>query len=261
MQVLKTALRHSAIHALTAPFPFATVPSDIKSEVSDLNGQGYTSVGQLFSPKECQEIRDEITARIGTGKARFTETSNYHVVQSPLTLHRAIEKLLEGPIPRIAEAFFRRQLFLSDVDCRRVYPCTAEEIHAMGPSSSNWHKDIRGRQIKMMVYLTDVGPQDSTFAFVPGSQNHRTFIYSESRFSDTEIKAIGTPIDWTDPEGTGMLFDTNIVHRLTRRATAAVRDTLTLYFTPGQSLHKIDFSSKSPEVVRMCTGSNFFKRT
>ena len=45
-----------------------------------------------------------------------------------------------------------------------------------------------------------------------------------------------------------MLFDTNLVHRLTRRANARVRDTVTFYYTPGQSLYKLDYDRADPSL-------------
>ena len=43
----------------------------------------------------------------------------------------------------------------SDVDIRRVLPANYRDIHSKGKSNSDWHKDIRGKQIKIMIYLTD----------------------------------------------------------------------------------------------------------
>jgi len=96
--------------------------------------------------------------------------------------------------------------------------------------------------VKMLVYLTDVTASDNNFAFVPGSHlgQHRRTSFGESRVSDAEVAKMEVdPVEVFGAAGTAVIFDTNIVHRLRRRMSASTRDTMTFYYTPGQSLRNI----------------------
>ena len=44
---------------------------------------------------------------------------------------------------------------------------------------------------------------------------------------------------FTGNKGDAMLFNTNITHRLNRKQNARIRDTITIYFTPGQHISNI----------------------
>jgi len=130
---------------------------------------------------------------------------------------------------------------------RRVMPAKDENIFSnIGYSSSSWHRDTRGRQLKMMVYLSDVGEKDSCFSFLPKTHSGnypRKNTYMESRFSDDSVEKMGIErIDWLGKAGEAYLFDTNLIHRLCRKPEAKLRDSFTCYFTPGQELRDLDFS-------------------
>lgn len=258
MSKLKSNLRHSVLNMLTAPNMLRNVNTASKEQVNLLNKDGHVSLGTIYTAEECARLRAAITKAIDNKQTSFNEHSNYHVINSPLNLDPCIEKAMAEPILDIIRGYFKREIFLSDVDCRRVYPANKADIQKQGFSTSDWHKDIRGRQLKIMVYLTDVDTIDSTFSFVSGTHGRRTFTYDESRHTDAEVTKLGNVIDWVGKEGEATMFDTNIVHRLTRRPEARVRDTLTLYFTPGQSLRKIELNSSDPTITAISTGSPYF---
>jgi len=168
----------------------------------------------------------------------------YARVVNPLRLHAKLLELAVHPLAlAVAEAYFRRQPYLADVDLRRVEAVSMAELGPQHVSSSNWHRDTRGRQLKLMVYLSDVSAGDSNFSLIPGShrgQHVRKGTYMESRLQDSEVGELQT-LEWYGAAGEAMLFDTNVIHRLRRKAGASVRDSVTYYYTPGQSLFALDY--------------------
>jgi hypothetical protein len=48
------------------------------------------------------------------------------------------------------------------------------------------------------------------------------------------------PVECYGAAGTTLVFDTNCAHRLRRKPTARVRDSVTFYYTPGQELRALD---------------------
>jgi hypothetical protein len=171
-------------------------------------------------------------------------------IHTPLRLHPSLLRLAIDPfLCGIVERYLRRRIFLADVDLRRVPPMPMSEVDrragtkGVGTTSSHWHRDIRGRQVKIMVYLTDVGEADSNFAFVPGThRGHyvRPRRVEESRFTDAWMQSSGLqPVECYGPAGLAMVFDTNLIHRLRRKASGTVRDSVTFYYTPGQELRPL----------------------
>lgn len=96
-----------------------------------------------------------------------------------------------------------------------------------------------------MAYLTDVGGDDSCFSLLPrthAGHGRRRTSFMETRVTDAQADSLGiAPLDWLGRAGEAMLFDTNIIHRLRRKPQARVRDSITYYYTPGQSLFSLDY--------------------
>jgi ectoine hydroxylase-related dioxygenase (phytanoyl-CoA dioxygenase family) len=115
---------------------------------------------------------------------------------------------------------------------------------AVGYTSSHWHRDIRGRQVKVMLYLTDVTERDSNFAFLLGTHKNsyvRPRRIEESRFNEEWVISSGIkPVECYGQAGTAMIFDTNLIHRLRRKPGSAVRDSITFYYTPSQETRALD---------------------
>lgn len=244
---------------LTAPVPgytprFAGDEGELAQGVAELRSRGYTSAGRLVGPDELTRLRGLIDAAVGGERpdlqVEWNERVKYWRLTNPLRLDALLVRLAVHP-PAIAlvERYFGRQPYLSDVDMRRVPPVTMAEIEKQGYSSSNWHRDTRGRQLKLMIYLSDVEEVDSNFALLPGTHagaHRRKKGYDESRLSDAEVREMAAePMEWYGMAGEAMLFDTNVIHRLRRKGTARVRDSVTFYYTPGQALSRLDMDKSA----------------
>jgi hypothetical protein len=153
---------------------------------------------------------------------------------------------IDTDLLNLAGGYFRRKPFLSESDYRRVLPMDLEERERADPkfskgyTSSHWHYDIRGRQIKVMIYLTDVAAEDQNFSYCPGT--HRGFkssLYEKSRFSDADFESLRVKsFECLAPAGTAIMFDTNGIHRLRRRNTR-MRDSVTFNYHPGKMYRAI----------------------
>jgi ectoine hydroxylase-related dioxygenase (phytanoyl-CoA dioxygenase family) len=234
----------------------AAAAQDVRRQVEELEQAGFTALGSVLSQPELLEIRQAIDAALEKRRPDITVMWNakvqYTRIMNPLRLHARLLELAVHPLVlAIAERYFRRQPYLSDVDLRRV---DAVSMEALGPehvSSSNWHRDMRGRQLKLMAYLSDVTERDSNFSLIPAShrgKHLRKKTYMESRFRDREVENRPT-FEWYGAAGDAMLFDTNVIHRLRRKAGARVRDSITYYYTPGQSLFALDYPAGSLDAL------------
>lgn len=259
----RTVLRDGV---LTAPSPFfsprfgAPNPDEAEAAARQIGETAAYDAGALIPRGTCEAISAGMSQALAGKRpdirVSINERTGIGHVHGALRL--APEVLDIGVHPRIlaiVERCLRRRIYLPDVDMRRVPPMTMDELDqragtaSVGYTSSHWHRDIRGRQVKVMVYLTDVGPQDSNFAYLPASHrgHHiRPAHVEESRLTEVEVAATGvTPVECYGPAGTTLIFDTNLLHRLRRKSGAAIRDSITFYYTPGQELRPLDLDAAS----------------
>lgn len=209
-----------------------------------LKKNGYLNLGKLISEKSVEKAKGLIIKKIKNNEADFLDKQNIWKISKLDDFEFIVNEILGENLIHLIGDYFKRKIYLSDVDIRRVLPVDYEEIQKLGKSNSDWHRDTRGRQIKIMIYLSKVGRKDSFFSFIPNTHKNRTYHFEESRFSSNDIeKEKENEVKWFGNEGEAMIFDTNIKHRLNRQATASIRDTVTFYFTPGQALRKI-YSNK-----------------
>ena len=240
----------------------------LTSKMAELKLQGYTSLGQIFNIDELASLHkiidNAVSDRIPGIIVDWSDKVEYWTIRNPLRLDQLIINSAMNPLCiALAERYFGRMPYLSDVDMRRIPPANMKQLQTKGYSSSNWHRDTRGRQLKIMIYLTDVDELDSNFSFLPATHigaHNRKAEYMASRFSDEEVNGMQIkPQEWYGKAGTAMLFDTNLIHRLRRKVTGSVRDTVTFYYTPGQNTWHLDFDeslvAKLPKQVSAIFGN------
>ena len=139
----------------------------------------------------------------------------------------------EKMINLISNYFKSKKISISDIDIRRVLPISKNDIEDIDKSNNEWHKDIRGKQLKLMIYLSDVSATDSYFSIIKSSSISRTYNFKKSRIKEKNID-IDKEKKFLANKGAHFLFDTNLIHKLNRSENAKIRDTLTIYFKPGE---------------------------
>ncbi len=125
-----------------------------------------------------------------------------------------------------------------------------------------WHHDAKRKQVKAMIYLTDVTPDGQRMDYLPGTHKiwHRfrqtKLGYDQTRFRDEDIVRHGKPTRCTGPAGTVLLFDTNGLHRGNKNLSVR-RDVWVFQYTAGRDLtplsglHPRVISQLSPEQKRL----------
>lgn len=176
---------------------------------------------------------------VPTSAMRYEASGKYWALRQPLTLHPEYAAAAADPvILELVRGYFRRDAWLVECDYRQTDPLDLHQHeredpkYAMGYSASHWHYDTRGKQIKAMIYLGDVGPGDQNFVYCPGTHRgwHRSD-YASSRKTDAQMEGTRA-IEVYAPRGTLILFDTNGIHRQ-RRTLKSARHSMTFNYAPG----------------------------
>ena len=267
-------------HVFTRPSPFFTPvfhldereEAEAHAAVSRMRETGAFMAGVRIAGERLRRLQAAMAEAYAGRQPDIKVVTNQRTgithLGSPLQLHPellalATDRFLCG----VVERYLRRRIVLADVDVRRVPPMNMEELNQraetrdVGYTSSHWHRDVRGRQVKVMFYLTDVTERDSSFVFLPGTHkgHHvRPRRIEGSRFSDEWVSQCGTtPFECYGPAGTAMVFDTNFIHRLRRKPTSTVRDSVTFYYTPGQETRVLDIQPEQFERLSRAARSLF----
>ena len=208
---------------------------------ADVSRRGIVKVAQYVEPDELQLMRREFAAfarnlgsRIVRGDAvkrdyfeeehwwprdRAFVTNNAFKYSTQLVRFSRRPELLEaarlylGRPPAIERALALRYLAAATTDSNMF----------------TWHHDLEDRRFKVMILLSDVGPEDQHMSYVCGSQAlfhpYRMFLenscpldYCRAQLGTIEI------YDATGTAGDVFLFDSNGAHRGIRRDTGRVRD-------------------------------------
>jgi ectoine hydroxylase-related dioxygenase (phytanoyl-CoA dioxygenase family) len=236
-------IRNEVHNFLTGPSIFHNskiINSSAKKAADEIKLKGYYSFGKVLSNEQISIIRKAIDESIKKGLSEYNESNLYYLISNPLLIKEIRDIACKNDFIEIAKSYFKNSVFLADVDSRRIPPVSMIDVEKNGLSSSNWHRDARGRQVKVMIYLTDVTESDSNFSFYPGTHNVISESFSENRFKDNEIE--GEPIEWYGKAGEAMIFDTNLIHRLRRKVNGDLRDSVTFYITPGLYLRKFEIN-------------------
>ena len=235
---LKIKFYQHKLNFLTLKNPFFKIDQNTKNKLKGLNYNGYFYVGNVLSSENIAKLKKIIDLKIDNCEAKFIEEQNIWKISKLDDFEYILTKIFTQNLHDLIKSYFQRNIYLSDFDIRRVLPTTVSAVRKYGKSNSDWHKDIRGKQIKIMIYLSNVTKQDSYLSLIPKTHHVKTYDFNESRLNDNYVEKKKI-YNFLANEGDAILFDTNIIHRLNRQPLAAVRDSITFYFTPGQSLKKI----------------------
>jgi len=201
-----------------------TGANDIESQiVKDLNKQGYHVIPEFLSAAECERARAEFDSLLvecadkiqheeaeGTsGDYRLWRVENRIAELAPVAKH----PLIHGA----ATAYLRKSAVTHAIMMNKVVFRPGKATNSGG----GWHRDSSNQQVKALVYLSDVGPDNAPFTFIPRSRasalQSRAGAKS-TRFDDETIDAFVKrsgiqPIEMTGAAGTCIIADTSNVHR------------------------------------------------
>jgi len=207
-----------------------------------LKKNGFLVLNNFIKKNELKTIQNDFNNYISENKNIYIAKNKYIRLLSPFMISESFIKIAaNNELLSIIKSYFCKQCYVADVDARRIFP----DMQDMIPfeSSASWHKDCRGRQLKLMIYLTDVGEKDNYFSAIPGTHinNFWRAGYKRTRYLDSVIdNKYHDFFKWFGKAGDACIFDTNIIHRLVRNKGANIRDSFTIYYTPGQELRELN---------------------
>ncbi len=233
---------------LSAPFPWHRISetgtgfdkNDLARRVDELDRLGVTVIENFAPLPLVDEVRRTIDSVVNGDKANlvahFSKMLQAYHVTPPLLLNDDLTRLaFDNGVIALIEAHMKRKTKLVDADVRRVLPIDLGMFDwETRQTADTWHYDNRGRQMKMMIYLSDVRSDDQNFAFCAGThKGMKSNRLEKTRFSDSWVDAnVADVCEVTGPAGTAVLFDTQVIHRL-RRKNSQQRDSITFYYHAG----------------------------
>jgi len=229
--------------------------------VARLRSVGLVVLPGFFDSQQIANIRSALDRHFlapEKAKIEYRPNQKYYACLQPLALcPEFADAAIDSDLLKLVGAYLRRKPFLSEADFRRVLPLdmpaheAENEKFAKGYSSSHWHHDVHGREVKVMIYLTNVEPGDQNFVYLLGShRGFRSLKYEKTRFSDHQVERMNYPLlECYAAAGTAIVFDTNGIHRLRRFATR-FRDTVTVNYQPGRIHHSVPLVIHPDSLVR-----------
>jgi len=183
------------------------------AHLETLRRDGIVIIPGYFQGRQLKELQAafERAVQEGTGKYAPDSLSN----EDTLPVDRAIlDAALDDFLLQIIGGYYGKRFGLGRASASRLFPSPAERY-----SSYQWHHDTRGRQIHMMLLLSDVTEKGQRMSYLRQSHNNYYDRFrgggEGSRFemdvsSDTNMK--GRIIELAGPAGTVGLFDSNGLH-------------------------------------------------
>lgn len=200
---------------------------------------GFTVVQGYKSAQWCQQAKDEVLTHMANHEVTTPQLEDTRIV--------GVEK-----ISAYAREFASDPLLLLLAEkvgggAETVIYCMANHVTHRGGygSGGEWHRDSFRRELKALIYLTDVTEEDGPFALVKGS-NSPWRIFRDALLlakwgvrDPTRFKDAGERLGYHSipgKAGTLVLFDTSSIHTGIPIKAGHERVALTNYYVPTKDL-------------------------
>lgn len=213
----------------------------MKNEILDnLNKVGICVVEDFYSADFCDTaVRD-----IEDGLVRYLDKVQSNQTEGTSGDFRLFK--MENQYATASE-FANESVFLSIASEYYGYPMLSHFVlggkvqfnpNQTTNSGGGWHRDNRAKQIKTIVYLSDVEEHNGPFSFLPGSNNYdlptRDGLGKATRYDDVVVDTFCKenniePFKVTGKKGTVVFVDTSHIHR-GLNIESGTRYTLTNYY-------------------------------
>jgi len=224
--------------------PLKGIPLEYQHLVKELILNGIIVIPSYFAKETMEPIAKEAVEAFTNPQLSKTITVGgkpYNtLINKPFHSVTGLVPLVKDPlIVAFVRGYFRRpDILLAEASLEHLPAVNTDE------GSYKWHYDLRGKQLKCMILLSDVPPDGQHFSFVKGTHVHRPIISrKDGRISDSEMECYDNSLytHGIGPMGSIVIFDTRGIHKGTRRNTH-VRNNLTLNFKLGSRfLYPVDF--------------------
>ena len=188
----------------------------IYSPNKSLVRKGYLIVENLLTDELCDKLLDDITVKINNGEIswRDHESSDFRIMGYTHPNNEILNK-----IDILVGSYFNQ--YVGSRKSLKFFRMANVVLPKKGNKGSGggWHRDsLNRRQLKLMIYLTDVSATNGPFEYIKGSHrlDHKLRFNGFSpkiRFkkSDEIVQAKSEVL--TASKGTGIFFDSSGVHR------------------------------------------------
>ena len=197
------------------------------SYVSDLNENGIVRLERFLCDSELQEVRVEFDKCVVDSSVHNTAAKFSDAVSLSETLLRCG---LDERALMIIGRYIRRPFALA-----RARGMTLLKTAPIREGSFQWHHDCRGRQVHLMILLSDLPSGSQTMKYLMKT-HYRFYSYWESssvgsRF-ENKIRELNADevMELSGRAGDAFLFDSNGLHSGTRNDVTE-RDTLLFCYT------------------------------
>jgi hypothetical protein len=221
-----------------------------QARAEELRREGIVLFPRYFDSSQVETLRRAFERAIEGLPPGVNPDSLYNdsIMQlDPAFLDAALDEFLL----EIVGGYYQNRFGLGRADAMRLFPSPAER-----KGSFQWHHDARGRQVHLMVLLSDVTENGQRMTYLRQSHgryysHHRGIAHT--RF-DKDLEAedlTDKVVSVTGPAGTVALFDANGLHSGNRNEVER-RDTLTFCYVSWRHFKKIrgrrsDLADLSPQ--------------
>lgn len=204
-----------------------------------LQRDGIVLLPAHFQGAQLQRLRDAFERTVAGRPSKYDPDSflNLEFLEDdPAFIEAAVDDLLL----QIVADYYGKKFSIGRASAMRLLPSDPGRYN-----SYQWHHDARGRQVHLMILLTDMPADGQRMTYLRGSHltyyDHYRGLAEGSRFEediahrpDLQEKIAGV----TGPAGTVALFDANGLHSGNRNLSVT-RDTLTYCYVTYRHFKKI----------------------
>ena len=237
---LAVAAAQDRRHHLTTP-----VPADIQPWLTALDQQGFVVVPHFYPPMQCAGLRAEVDRILRQYPATTEHLPDDDRIYAAERVSALIGAYHADPrLVALADAFHQAPALNLFTLANRVRPVPG----GLG-SGGGWHRDsVHQRQLKTLLYLTDVHDGTGAYQYIAGSHHPADLLrlaragrvaFNQSRLTENNIAAIEASGGYepgayrrhtvTGAAGTLVITDTRGLHR-GQPLTHGIRYALTNYF-------------------------------
>lgn len=204
---------------------FSVLPPEDERLLKEVLTKGYAVLPGYFDEKWCNACREAVDKTIDKHPEYVRIREDERLFGSDKICPELKQFHDEPRFQRIADAYVGEKSVVSVSMANRLGRVPGANLGSGG----DWHRDRMIRQIKSIVYLEDVGPNDGPFQYIEGSNTYNAENFRKdsritglphpaTRFTAADIKKLTDRqaerlITFTEKKGTVILADTSGLHR------------------------------------------------
>lgn len=174
--------------------------------------------------------------------------SNLNSLEADATFYDAA---LDDFLLEVIGGYYQKRFAVTTASAMRLLPAPSE----LRTGSFQWHHDTRGRQVHVMVLLSDVTTKGQRMTYLKRSHNtYYNYARSKDGGSRFEVDVVSNPslkeriAEVVGPAGTVAIFDSNGLHS-GNRGEGEIRETLTLCYVSWRHFKKVRVKRKDIEAL------------